>query len=666
MSDVPPLPLPLLPSVLHASPEFSSTVLDALADAVVIYDTAGRIVGGNSAAATLLGLTLSGRGVPLAAPIEERAEGRELRTLEGQPLPYEEWPAVRVLRGETLAGTRTMDVIAHAGDGQERILNISGAPLFDAQGQVMGAVCVFRDITDRHHLERELAVHAAEMESIFATQVEAVVFADESGRIIRMNEAQRQLLVALGVNPTAELVQTWIEEMVLRDALGQPVPPEHLPFYQALRGEIITNEQAVELYQRTRDGRELVLRVSGAPVRDDQGRILGAVLTTVDVTRQRHLEQAIDERASQIESIFEAMADGVVLVDATGRIVRMNEAYRQLLGYDATREAPGSGFKEYAGRRLPRDLENRLMPNEQWPTMRVLRGETLTGARAVEMRVRALDGRELIVQISGAPVRDATGHIIGAVSALRDVTERRELEQQRSDILRVVAHDLLTPITGVRLYLQTQVRRMRKGQPAFVPGEEHFDTLNANLLRMERLVNDLREMASIESGALTLERHPTDLTELCRREVKVQHLLASGRKIHLVAPREPILSDVDEQRVGQVIANFLSNALKYSPTDRPVTITLHAEDAVVRIAVQDKGPGILAAELDHIWDQFHRVAGITAHNGPKSLGLGLYICRAVVEQHGGQVGVESAVGIGSTFWFTLPIASTSTGGEQAE
>ena len=655
MSETSPLPLSLLPNVLHASPEFASTILDALADAVVVYDATGRIVAGNPAAATLFGLTPSGRGAKLATPIAERAAESDLRTLEGQPLPYEERPGVRVLHGETLSGTKTVDVITRTEEGRDRVLNVSGSPLLDAGGQVMGAVCVYRDITDRDRLTRELVERAAEMESIFATQVEAVALADTTGRIIRMNEAQRQLLIERGINPEAEYIQSWAQESVPYDVLGQRVPREHLPFYRALGGETVTAQQAVDLYQHAPGGRDLVLRVSGAPVRDARGHILGAVLTTHDVTKQRRLEQELAERAAQIESIFEAMADGIVLVDANAHIVRMNESYRRLLGYDATSEFVGSQFADYAARRVPRDVENRPLPKEQWPTMRVLRGETLTGARAEKTRVRALDGRELIVEISGAPVRDAAGHIIGGVTAIRDITERHYLEQQRSDILRVVAHDLLSPITGVRLYLQSQQRRMRKGQPPFLPGDRGLDTLNANLLRMERLVNDLREMARIESGALTLERHPCDLVALCRQEVKVLHLLAPGRKIEVALPKEPILSEVDEQRVGQVLANLLSNALKYSPADQPVTLTLRADNEGVHVAVHDKGPGIPAAELDHIWERFYRVEGISAQDGSNSLGLGLYICRAIVEQHGGRVGVESTLGVGSMFWFTLPL-----------
>jgi signal transduction histidine kinase len=233
------------------------------------------------------------------------------------------------------------------------------------------------------------------------------------------------------------------------------------------------------------------------------------------------------------------------------------------------------------------------------------------------------------------------------------------MEEQRSDILRAVAHDLLTPITGVRLYLQTQARRLRKGQPPFLPGEGHFDALDTNLLRMERLVNDLRDMASIESGALTLERHPCDLCAVCRKEVRTQKLLKPGRSIRLDLPPEPLLLEADEQRIGQVLANFLSNALKYSPSDQPVTLRLSSDGAVIHIEVEDRGPGIPSAEVDRVWERFHRVEGIQAHHGTKSLGLGLYICRAIVEGYGGQVGVKSTVGAGSTFWCTLPLVTAS-------
>ncbi len=510
------LPPPPLPRMSLDSSLLASAVLQALGDAVVVYDARGSVVDSNPAAVALFGLTQPGRRAALAVPLVAHEAGATFFTLVGRSLPREEWPAVRVLRGELLSGADTVDVVLRTTDGQMRILNISGAPLLDANRQVVGAVCVYRDITQRKQLERELAERAAELETIFATQVEAVIFIDNSGRIVRMNEAQRQLLIARGIDPAMTHIDMWAEPSPSRDAAGKLVPLEQLPFNRALRGETVTGERAVELHQRTHDGQELVLRVSGAPVRDAEGRILGAVLTTQDVTQQRRLEQ------------------------------------------------------------------------------------------------------------------------------------------QRIAIMRMVVHDLNNPVTAVRLYLQTQQRRLSLGQPPFVPDDELLGQLDYGLTRMQRLVDDLRVATQVEMGTLHLQRARHDVAALCHEEVAAQQAV-TGRVVRMETPAEPVWAEVDGERVGQVIANLLSNALKYSPPDRAVGVTVRIAEGRVIVAVRDEGPGISANEQQHLFEQFHRVQGIKTQNGSGGLGLGLYISKAIVEQHGGDMGVESAPGEGSTFWFSLPL-----------
>ena len=569
------LPLPLLPQTALESSVLASTILESLADAVVVYDAAGRLVESNPAAVTLFGLARPGRREALAIPIAEREAGAAFFTLEGQPLPREDWPAVRVLRGETFTGADTLDLVVHTANGQARILNISGAPLLDAHRQVTGAVCVCRDMTERTRLERELAQRAAELETIFTTQVEGVVFIDTTGRIVRMNEAQRQLLAARGIDPTTAHIATWAQQVPPRDAAGQPFPVKQLPYYRALRGETVTGEQAVEVRQRALDGRDIVLRISGAPVRDGAGgRILGAVLTTYDVT------------------------------------------------------------------------------------------------------------------------------------------EQRRLEQQRLEMMRVVAHDLTNPVAAVRLYFQAQQRRLRQGQPPFQPDDALLGEMDYALERMERLLDDLRVATRVELGLLALQRTRQDVAALCRAEAAAQQAV-TGRVVAVETPRGPVWAEVDRERLGQVIANLLSNALKYSPADQPVGVTVRVQGAlgalgalgaqggtelagtalragtagvpgdgdgvpgvvpepesgsepesgpgvpgVVEVAVRDGGPGIALEEQGRLFEQFHRVAGIRAQSGASGLGLGLYISKAIVTQHGGTIGVESAPGAGSTFWFRLPLAPT--------
>ena len=178
--------------------------------------------------------------------------------------------------------------------------------------------------------------------------------------------------------------------------------------------------------------------------------------------------------------------------------------------------------------------------------------------------------------------------------------------------------------------------------------------------RLKRLLGLLFDSAAIRAGRLELHLAPVDLAGLVREQVAALRVAAPGRTILLRTPEHegPVLVEVDADRIGEVVTNFVSNALKYSPPERPVYVSVEAQSDHARVAVRDAGPGIAAGEQAHVWELFHRAAGVSQQGEATSgsLGLGLYISKAIVEAHGGQVGVMSAVGTGSTFWFTLPLS----------
>jgi K+-sensing histidine kinase KdpD len=245
-----------------------------------------------------------------------------------------------------------------------------------------------------------------------------------------------------------------------------------------------------------------------------------------------------------------------------------------------------------------------------------------------------------------------------------------ETKVQMDTFLGIAGHELRIPLTSLKLNLQVSERRLRKltigENGAGAAGRDSELQPTAELLtraahqveRLEGLVNDLLDISRIQAGKLELRPNHVDLAEVVREAVREQQEAAPDRQIRLQCPADlsiPVYADAG--RIEQVVTNYLTNALKYSPVDRPVEVGVEVEQEQARARVRDQGPGLPLEEQEQIWEQFHRARGVEVQSGARvGLGLGLFISRMIVERHHGQVGVHSAPGQGATFWFTLPLS----------
>jgi signal transduction histidine kinase len=256
----------------------------------------------------------------------------------------------------------------------------------------------------------------------------------------------------------------------------------------------------------------------------------------------------------------------------------------------------------------------------------------------------------------------------------REVARTNELEalqeanQQMDTFLGVASHELKTPLSSIKLGLQVQIRRIqgllqRDGNAVtyFAPILEGLARVEHQEQRLEHFVNDLLDVSRIQAGKLELRLEWTDLVSITRTAVEEQRQAAPNRTILLRFPADlcvPIYTDAG--RIEQVVTNYLTNALKYSPEDRPIEVEVRGGEQQAGVWVRDEGPGLPPEEQKLIWERFHRARGIEVQSGTGiGLGLGLHICQTIIEQHQGQVGVESAAGAGATFWFTLPLGTVS-------
>jgi signal transduction histidine kinase len=247
----------------------------------------------------------------------------------------------------------------------------------------------------------------------------------------------------------------------------------------------------------------------------------------------------------------------------------------------------------------------------------------------------------------------------------------REANQCMEEFLSIAGHELRTPLTSVLGNVQLAVRwvdqvRQAEGDAAASAARlAHVTTLLQRVERqgrvLSRLVNEMLDIARIQAGRLALRPEPTDLGALVREVVQEHQQRAPQRTIDLDVPSpEEVLVCADAERLAQVLASYLSNAVKYSAADQPVMVGLHKKGSAARVWVRDRGPGLPAAEQARIWERFYRVPGIGHQDGASvGLGLGLHISRGIVERQGGQVGVASTPGEGAIFWFTVPLASSS-------
>jgi len=240
------------------------------------------------------------------------------------------------------------------------------------------------------------------------------------------------------------------------------------------------------------------------------------------------------------------------------------------------------------------------------------------------------------------------------VVAFQDVSERRRLDRMKDEFISTVSHELRTPLTTLRASLGLVSSGSLDKRPE--KQRQMIEMAIGNCDRLIRLVNDIVDFEKIESGRLPLERAEVEALDLLRRAADVAHTVAASAHISFQIKAAPAAVYADTERVLQVLNELVSNAIKFSPPNTLIRLgTRPARQGEVCFVVEDQGRGIAPEKLEHIFDRFQQGDASDSRAGGGT-GLGLALCRSIVEQHGGQIWVESTVGKGSRFLFTLPAA----------
>ncbi|MCX7680457.1 MAG: GAF domain-containing protein [Anaerolineae bacterium] len=352
--------------------------------------------------------------------------------------------------------------------------------------------------------------------------------------------------------------------------------------------------------------------------------------------------------AAKSQAILEAVADGVIVVDASGKTVLFNAAAERIL------ELP----REKALGRLSSDMLGLYGSQASEWMEAVNRWASQPGAYDAEENLAAraeIGGR--IVSVHLAPVLMGD-EFLGTVSVFRDVTAEVEAERAKTEFVSMVSHELRTPMTSIKGYVKLLLMEMAG---KLTEEQRHFlSIINTNVDRLTNLINDLLDISRIESGRLAISPRPIQVHQVIEQVMAEMHARATSRGLKLYSELPPVLPKViaDPDRVAQILTNLVANACNYTPSGGEVCVLAHVNGGEVHIAVRDTGIGIAPENLDKIFERFFRADDELVREVPGT-GLGLAIVRSLVEMQGGRIWVESQLGAGSTFTFTLPIANDS-------
>lgn len=520
-------------------------------------------------------------------------------------------------------------------------IRISCDPLLDAEGRLQGFMAIQSDVSD----EKRAAERISESERRLAAVIE--------GTHIGTWEWNVQTGETVFNARWAEIVGYTLEELapISIDTWITLAHPDDLQRSNEMLQRHFAGELAyydIECRMRHKDGRWVWVHDRGRVVSwTADGKPILMSGTHADITEQKQAEAALRASEQQYRSLVVNIPGAAYqcAMDDDWTVLYISDAIEALTGYPAA-DFIGNAVRSYASVIHPEDT---LVGNQS-----MLEAIAADEPWSIEYRLCHRDGGVRWVYEKGRAMRDEEGAIVCLSGFIHDITERKRMERMKDEFISTVSHELRTPLTSITGALGLVAGGAAGELPVQV--RQMLDIARKNGQRLTLLINDLLDMEKLAAGKLSFDLQVQELVPLVEQSVQDNRIYAAQYRVQFVLDvRDPgILVRVDAHRLQQVLANFLSNAAKFSPEGGTVEITVSQQGARARLEVRDHGPGIPEAFRPHIFEKFSQADASDARQRGGT-GLGLAISKELVERMGGSIGFESEPGQGACFYFELPV-----------
>jgi PAS domain S-box-containing protein len=515
----------------------------------------------------------------------------------------------------------------------------------EGNGKRYGWVALATAITQRKLAEEALKRSEEKYRELISTSLDGIISVDPQMRIIIWNQG-------------AEKIYGYTEKEMLGQSIVKVIPERDRDKTKKLLARLSNPESDNSKYKVVvgeglrKDRTEIPIELSLSSRKVEETCIVTAIVR--DISERKEAEKKIQKAADEWRITFDSINDWVSIHDRDFQFIRVNRSMAKALNKD---------IKDIVGKKCYQYLHGTTKPLANCPHIKAIQSK-----KPAKAEVR-LNNPDIYVEISVSPIFNENGEVTSTVHITKDITERKEAEEKlrqidkmKSEFLSNVSHELRTPLQSIggftKLILEGKV-------PDTEIQQEFLQIIDRESQQLGALINSLLDMSRLESGHFKINKRLMPIRDTIIDSIQIFHSLARDKNVELSEEIPPILPEIeiDAERLRQVVINLLSNAIKFSDPGGSVKARVENRNAELLFQVSDKGIGMNKEAMSHLFERFYRAEDKLARGGT---GLGLYICRQIIEAHGGHIWAESEIGKGSTFSFTLPLNGKGGNGHAKE